>query len=72
MHDSNWGFERYGLERVDVLKGPASTLYGQGSPGGIIDLTSKRPTETPFNEALLRMGLRGYVEGAFDISGPAN
>jgi iron complex outermembrane recepter protein len=72
LHDSNWGFERYGLERVDVLKGPASTLYGQGSPGGIIDLTSKRPTETPFNEALLRMGLRGYVEGAFDISGPAN
>ncbi|UYO42399.1 TonB-dependent siderophore receptor [Rhodopseudomonas palustris] len=72
LHDSNWGFERYGLERVDVLKGPASTLYGQGSPGGIIDLTSKRPTETPFGEALLRMGLRGYLEGAFDVSGPAN
>lgn len=72
LHDSSWGVERYGLERVDVLKGPASTLYGQGSPGGVIDLTSKRPTETPFGEALLRMGLRGYVEGAFDIGGPVN
>lgn len=72
LHDSSWGFERYGLERIDVLKGPASMLYGQGSPGGLIDLTSKRPTDQPFNEALVRIGARGYLEGAFDISGPAN
>ncbi len=72
LHDSNWGFEPYGLERIDVLKGPASTLYGQGSPGGIIDLTSKRPTENAFREFMLRTGSYGRLEGGFDIGGPAN
>lgn len=69
-HDSNWGIEPYGLERVDVLKGPAATLYGQGSPGGLWDLTSKRPTERTFGEALLRLGIRNSLEGAFDVGGP--
>lgn len=34
----------YFLERVEVLKGPASTLYGASNPGGIVDMISKRPT----------------------------
>ncbi|NKX37830.1 TonB-dependent receptor plug domain-containing protein [Rhodobacteraceae bacterium R_SAG4] len=32
------------LERVEVIKGPASVLYGQANPGGIINLATKRPT----------------------------
>ena len=72
LHDSSWGYEVYGLERIDVLKGPASTLYGQGSPGGLINLTSKRPTETAFREFMLRTGSYGRLEGGFDIGGPAN
>lgn len=32
------------LERVEVLKGPASVLYGGANPGGIINMVSKRPT----------------------------
>lgn len=47
-------------------------LYGQGSPGGLIDLTTKRPTAQPFAEALVRLGLRCNLEGAFDIGGPIN
>jgi len=31
-------FDPYGLEIIDVLKGPASVLYGQGTPGGLIDM----------------------------------
>jgi iron complex outermembrane receptor protein len=72
LHDSSWGYEVYGLERIDVLKGPASTLYGQGSPGGLINLTSKRPKDTPFREFMLRTGSYGRLEGGFDIGGPAN
>lgn len=36
------------LERVEVLKGPSSVLYGGGNPGGIVNLISKRPTGTNF------------------------
>jgi iron complex outermembrane receptor protein len=70
LNVNNYGLEPYGLERIDVLKGPAGTLYGQGSPGGLWDLTSKRPTDTPFGEALVRFGLRNSMEGAFDVGGP--
>lgn len=42
--------EPYGLERIDVLKGPASVLYGQNAPGGLVNLVSKRPTDTPLRE----------------------
>lgn len=69
-HESNWAVEPYGLERIDVLKGPAATLYGQGSPGGLWDLTSKRPTDRAFGELLLRYGIRNTLEGAFDVGGP--
>ena len=44
--------EPYGLERIEVIKGPASILYGQGPPSGIISMISKRPTEVPFREIL--------------------
>uniref|UniRef100_UPI0013CE7105 TonB-dependent receptor plug domain-containing protein n=1 Tax=Pseudomonas viridiflava TaxID=33069 RepID=UPI0013CE7105 len=33
----------YFLERVDILKGPSSVLYGRSSPGGLVALTSKKP-----------------------------
>ncbi len=31
------------IERVDVIRGPSSALYGQSVPGGVVNLTSKRP-----------------------------
>jgi len=34
------------VESVEVLRGPASLLYGQGNPGGVVNLSSKRPAET--------------------------
>lgn len=70
LNVNNYGLEPYGFERIDVLKGPAATLYGQGSPGGLWDITSKRPTDQAFGEALLRFGLRNTMEGAFDVGGP--
>ena len=36
-----------GLERVEVLRGPASALYGAANPGGIVNMVSKRPSGTP-------------------------
>ena len=47
-------FETYGLERIDVIKGPASVLYGQMAPGGMVNLTSKRPTDEAIHEIRFR------------------
>ena len=58
--------EPYGLERVEVLKGPASVLYGQQAPGGLINLVSKRPTANPINEIEQSFGSFNYLQTAFD------
>lgn len=60
--------EPYGLERVEVLKGPASILYGQSAPGGIINMVSKRPTLVPLNEVQIQIGSFDRVQTAFDFS----
>lgn len=60
----------YGAERIEVLKGPASVLYGQNGPGGIVNYVSKRPTDTPFNEISLGAGNFDTFETQFDFSGP--
>ncbi|NJK67040.1 MAG: TonB-dependent siderophore receptor, partial [Microcoleus sp. SU_5_3] len=54
----------------EVLKGPASILYGEIQPGGLINLVSKQPLSEPFYEAELQLGSRNFVSPRFDISGP--
>jgi iron complex outermembrane recepter protein len=60
----------YDTERVELLRGPASVLFGQGSPGGIVNMVSKRPTASPFGEVELQAGSFDRLQGAFDIGGP--
>ena len=60
------------IERVEVLKGPASVLFGQGSPGGIINLVSKRPLFEPFYEVSATVGSFDTYRSALDLSGPLN
>lgn len=60
----------YLLERVEVLRGPASVLYGQADPGGVVNLVTKRPTAEARGDALLQLGNRHRVQAAFDVSGP--
>lgn len=62
----------YLLERVEILKGPASSLYGQSSPGGMLALSSKLPTDYKRGEVQLQTGSHGRKQGAFDISGPVD
>ncbi|MGY0777657.1 TonB-dependent siderophore receptor [Azospirillum argentinense] len=49
-------YEPFGVERVEVLKGPASAIYGAMPPGGAIALTSKRPTDQPLHQLQLQGG----------------
>jgi iron complex outermembrane receptor protein len=62
--------ETYGLERLEVLKGPSSGLYGQSDPGGFINMVSKRPTATPHYDVEGVFGSFNRIQGAFDIGGP--
>lgn len=64
--------EPYGLERIEVLKGPSSALYGQSGPGGIINLVSKRPSDEPLREVEFQTGSFDRMQGAFDLSGPVD
>lgn len=59
--------EPYGLERIEVLRGASSVLYGASDPGGQINLVSKRPTTEPLHEVQLQMGNNDYKQGAFDL-----
>ncbi|MEM0978700.1 MAG: TonB-dependent siderophore receptor [Cyanobacteria bacterium P01_H01_bin.58] len=58
------------VERVEVLKGPASILFGQGEPGGVINLVTEQPLREPAYEFGLRLGNRGLVEPSLDLTGP--
>ena len=64
--------EPYSLERAEVLKGPSSVLYGQGEPGGLINMVSKRPSAAAKNEVELQLGTDNRVQTAFDLGGPVN
>ncbi|WP_250462871.1 TonB-dependent siderophore receptor [Microbulbifer litoralis] len=65
----------YAFERVEVMKGPSSVLYGQGSTGGIVNLVSKRPQREFGGEVLVQAGdydrkvLAGDVSGVLDSDG---
>jgi iron complex outermembrane receptor protein len=60
------------LDRAEIITGPASVLYGAASPGGILNMVSKRPTETPFGEVSLQTGSFDRIQGAFDVGGPVD
>jgi iron complex outermembrane recepter protein len=64
--------EPYGLEGISILRGPAASIYGASSTGGIVDLISKRPTFLPFREVEVQTGSYGRLQGNFDLSGPVN
>ncbi|UCJ15035.1 TonB-dependent siderophore receptor [Pseudomonas sp. MM211] len=62
--------EAYGVERVEVLKGASSVLYGQLSPGGVINTISKRPTSEPLHEVGIEIGNYDRRQYTFDLGGP--
>ncbi|RZL03687.1 MAG: TonB-dependent receptor [Rubrivivax sp.] len=58
------------VERVEVLKGPGSALYGAGQPGGSLNVVTKQPQRRFGAELSTTMGSFGTVQGTADITGP--
>ncbi|MBY3189244.1 TonB-dependent siderophore receptor [Rhizobium laguerreae] len=56
------------LERVEVLKGPASVLYGGANPGGIVNLVRKRPLDEPLFYTEIGINSNGNAFTGFDVS----
>lgn len=58
------------VDHIDVVKGPASVLYGNSTPGGLVNLTSKIPESQAFGRAELAAGNYDSQRAALDINRP--
>ena len=67
---SSMQIDPYFLERVEIVKGPTSVLYGRASPGGLVNLTSKKPLFETRQEVTFSAGNNQYRGAAFDFTGP--
>jgi outer membrane receptor for ferrienterochelin and colicins len=58
------------LGRVEVIKGVASSMYGAGAMGGVVNLVSRRPGTTPERQLLLNRSSRGATDAGFWYAAP--
>ncbi|NIF58703.1 ferrichrome porin FhuA [Enterobacter sp. Ap-916] len=65
---SEASMDPYFLERVELLRGPVSVLYGKSHPGGVVSMVSKRPTTEPLHEIQFKMGTNNLWQTGFDFS----
>jgi iron complex outermembrane recepter protein len=67
---ATWKIQPFNMERVEVLRGPASVLYGGSSTGGIVNGVSKMPTAEPIR--YIEAGVNNYGNSyvGFDVGGP--
>ena len=57
-----------GLESIEVVKGPTSVGFGLSLPGGMVNLTTKRPHASTEAKGTLSVGSYGLKEGTFDLN----
>lgn len=60
------------LDRIDVIKGPSSALYGQTVPGGLVNMVSKRPQFAEEGHFRLSSGTNATNSAAFDYTNAIN
>ncbi|PAU63090.1 TonB-dependent siderophore receptor [Pseudomonas sp. PICF141] len=61
--------ETWNLERLALLRGPASSVYGQTPPGGLLDMVSRRPSAESSNEIQLQYGSDNHRQINFASTG---
>ncbi|HYI68377.1 MAG TPA: TonB-dependent siderophore receptor [Skermanella sp.] len=65
----NYRYEPFGFERLEILRGPTSVLYGQSDPGGLINRVSKRPTREALRNLEIEYGNFDRKQAALDVGG---
>lgn len=58
------------VESVEVLKGPAAILYGRMEPGGLVNLVTKKPLDTPYRSFSQTLGAYSLSTSTLDATGP--
>jgi len=66
---ANPKLETWDLERIAVLRGPASSVYGQTPPGGMLDMVSRRPEAESSHEVRAEIGSNNRKQISFDSTG---
>ncbi|WP_313054373.1 TonB-dependent siderophore receptor [Pseudomonas lopnurensis] len=67
---STMQIDPYLLERIDVLKGPSSVLYGRSLPGGLVAMTTKQPTDETYRQVQATVGSNNQRGIGVDLGGP--
>jgi iron complex outermembrane receptor protein len=67
---SGVNFDLANVSQVEVLKGPASGLYGRIEPGGMVNVVTKKPLDKPYYSLEQRFGSYDYYRTQFDATGP--
>lgn len=67
---SSMQIDPYFLERIDIIRGPSSVMYGQASPGGLVALSSSKPQFQPYHEITATLGNNDRREIGVDLTGP--
>ncbi|WP_244221117.1 TonB-dependent siderophore receptor [Paraburkholderia aromaticivorans] len=62
--------EVFGMQQIEVLKGPATLLSGLVLPGGMVNMVSKRPEADEFANLDLTAGSHGYYQASVDMGTP--
>ena len=66
-------FDTWSIDRIEVLRGPASVIYGDGAIGGVINVIPKKPTRGPIrHEVQATIGTRGKQALAYGSGGSIN
>ncbi|UOK37945.1 TonB-dependent siderophore receptor [Pseudomonas palleroniana] len=58
------------IERIEVLKGPAASLYGRGDPGGTVNIVTKKPQPDAFTTLQTSAGSWDRYRTAIDVNTP--
>jgi iron complex outermembrane receptor protein len=65
-------FDTWSADRIEVMRGPASVLYGAGAIGGVVNMIPKKPITTPYNQAEMSLDTNLTRRLAVDSGGPIN
>lgn len=63
-------YDTANLQSIEVLKGPASFIFGRADPGGVVNLVTKKPQDTPYYSLTEQFGSFNMWRTAWDLTGP--
>lgn len=69
LFTANGGFDYSFVERIEIAKGPNGIIYGNHSPGGVVNIISKRPLTKARTKISMTAGSFGTLRGEVDTSG---